>query len=197
LNEKPQANIKKGDKVEMYKDRCEIKEHRFGYRSVHYLISHPMSKDDEQIVEIQIRTLFEEAWSEIDHKIRYPYDINNIILSGYLEMFSGLAGSADEMGSFIMNLKEQLDLKNRESEKLEERIDELQRKIEGSKLDSEEKEEINSELADLTVGISKSNINNISLLEKIKQASKPMAGLRKNNNYLSKNEENDDDDNEY
>ena len=61
--------------------------------------------------EMQVRTVFEEAWSEIDHIIRYPYDVNNPILNEYLSIFNRIVGSADEMGTFIKNLKIQLSVK--------------------------------------------------------------------------------------
>lgn len=40
-------------------------------QSVHYLIR---DKESGLCIEVQVRTLFEEAWSEIDHKLRYPYN---------------------------------------------------------------------------------------------------------------------------
>ena len=80
---------------------CQIVRHPFGYRSVHYLLALKPSKN-LMVAELQVRTIFEEAWSEIDHHIRYPYQADNPILGNYLEIFNRLAGSADEMGSFII-----------------------------------------------------------------------------------------------
>ncbi len=41
------------------------------YTSIHYLVR--PNNDNKQIkCEIQVRTLFEEIWGEIDHKINYP-----------------------------------------------------------------------------------------------------------------------------
>lgn len=37
----------------------------------------------------------------MDHKIRYPYNIGNEMMNGYLEMMNRVAGMADEMGTFI------------------------------------------------------------------------------------------------
>ncbi|WP_239616371.1 RelA/SpoT domain-containing protein [Cohnella mopanensis] len=108
LHETPRANIREGDSKAKYeKHNCDIIIHPAGYRSVHYLIkSNLMIK--QIISEIQVRTIFEEAWSEIDHKVRYPYNTSNRILSEYLEIFNRLSGSADEMGSFINNLNSNL-----------------------------------------------------------------------------------------
>ena len=59
-------------------------------------------------MEIQVRTVFEEAWSEIDHIIRYPYDVDNPVLTEYLAIFNRIVGSADEMGMFIKKLKKEV-----------------------------------------------------------------------------------------
>ncbi len=114
--ETPQINIRRGDYNldvlrEKIKDKglnCDIILREHGYRSVHYLVGAPLSKDSEVLVEIQVRTVFEEAWSEIDHIIRYPYDVNNEILTEYLGIFNRMVGSADEMGMFIKKLKDQV-----------------------------------------------------------------------------------------
>ena len=111
LAERPTANVRKGDGdrvLQAFADRgCAIHEHRFGYRSVHYVIRAQPSSGP-LVVEIQVRTIFEEAWSEIDHRIRYPYEPENPMMSRFLEIFNRLAGHADEMGSFVRYLKEDL-----------------------------------------------------------------------------------------
>jgi putative GTP pyrophosphokinase len=38
---------------------------------VHYVVR-TQAKKQRYFVEIQLRTLFEEGWSEIDHAVRYP-----------------------------------------------------------------------------------------------------------------------------
>jgi len=110
--EKPTANVRKGDPevtLQTFRERgCEINEHKYGYRSVHYIVKSQPSKS-VHIAEIQVRTIFEEGWSEVDHTIRYPYDKENELLMNYLLIFNSLAGSADEMASYIMKLKQKLD----------------------------------------------------------------------------------------
>jgi len=107
----PQLNIRRGDynmeslEEEIKNINCEVIIREYGYRSVHYLIGAHVSKYKETYIEIQARTVFEEAWSEIDHIIRYPYDTDNPILTEYLAIFNRIAGSADEMGMFIKKLK--------------------------------------------------------------------------------------------
>jgi GTP pyrophosphokinase len=116
--ETPQINVRRGDySLEALRESikeydCDIIVREHGYRSVHYLVGSSISDEREVLIEIQVRTVFEEAWSEIDHIIRYPYDINNPILSEYLGIFNRIVGSADEMGMFIKKLKQEVGKKN-------------------------------------------------------------------------------------
>ncbi|WP_174492720.1 RelA/SpoT domain-containing protein [Acinetobacter sp. Marseille-Q1623] len=93
------------DKYDAYND-CRKEEHIKGYRSIHYII--PATKiDGNQInCEIQTRTIFEEGWSEIDHKVRYPSFSDDPYLQEFLDIFNRISGSADEMGSFVNSLRE-------------------------------------------------------------------------------------------
>jgi len=113
LIEKATANVCVGDHVEFIKKfkqkGCRIYQHPFGYRSVHYLVKFDYSKKESIPVEIQVRTVLEEAWSEMDHRIRYPYSGDAPALSPYLLLLNRLLGSADEMGSFIKLLKKEID----------------------------------------------------------------------------------------
>lgn len=161
LAEKPKANIRVGDdekQVEKYKENdFEIVNHPFGYRSLHYLIK---SKPDKQevVAEIQVRTIFEEGWSEIDHLIRYPYDINNPILGYYLVLFNRLAGNADEMGSYVSFLKDELDrINSMHQQELQEKNDaiaELETRINELKIESSEKEELKKKIEKLKKQVS-------------------------------------------
>ncbi len=120
LHEQPLAYIREGDTgpcVEEYKKyKCNIELHPHGYRSVHYLIQSRPGRDP-YIAEIQVRTIFEEGWSEIDHTIKYPNNIANPLLNKFLDTFNVLAGNSDQMGSFVRRLKDDL-LKG--TEKIEE-----------------------------------------------------------------------------
>ena len=70
LAEKPKAHIRNGDARDIYEKLlppdCVIDDKI--YRSVHYII-----KYEGVYLEIQVRTLFEEGWGEVDHAILYPY----------------------------------------------------------------------------------------------------------------------------
>jgi ppGpp synthetase/RelA/SpoT-type nucleotidyltranferase len=157
LHEKPVTNIRNGDSeriVESFKrNGCEINEHEFGYRSVHYLVESKPEKD-LIISELQVRTLFEEGWSEIDHQVRYPYDLDNTILAHFLVVFNRLAGAADEMGSYVKLLKKELSSRESEAQRLieekNETIRELKEKIESLKIEKEEKHELGRKLDSLS-----------------------------------------------
>lgn len=149
IKEQPIAYIREGDSasyVNLFSEAdFKIKTHVFGYRSLHYVISTKPAKD-VYFAEIQVRTIFEEGWSEIDHDVRYPNETENALFSEFLLILNRLAGSADEMGSFILNLKNELyeqqvefnDVVNEKDEK----IKELQNKIGQLDIRTEEKADI-------------------------------------------------------
>lgn len=109
--EKPVAYVREGDPDELMERfraaGLEVKHHKDGYRSVHYVVA-TQPRRHRVAVEVQVRTIFEEGWSEIDHKIRYPNFSDNQQVAYFLRIFNGLAGSADEMGSFVRGLAETL-----------------------------------------------------------------------------------------
>lgn len=125
LRKVPIAYVRRGDAagyINSFRDwGCTIKEHPYGYRSVHYLLESMISEEAEeaehpvQVSEVQVRTLFEEAWSSIDHHVRYPYEPRNILLSELLVILNRLAGSADEMASCILYLKEKTKIQEKPS----------------------------------------------------------------------------------
>ena len=78
-----------------------------GYRSIHYVIKKETS-GFEIPVEIQVRTIFEDAWGEIDHTIRYPNYIDDSLINDYSAILNRLAGLGDEIGINIRNIKEAL-----------------------------------------------------------------------------------------
>ncbi len=137
--EKPTAYVRYGDSdmiLQYYRDNdCSIQEHKFGYRSVHYqLLTSPGAETYQ--VEVQVRTLFEEAWGEIDHRVRYPYTMNNERMLRLSSILNRLSGNADELASFMRYSKQrseqleqdhmrELEEKNRIIESLKSRIEEL------------------------------------------------------------------------
>lgn len=137
--EKPTAYVRHGDAdriLQYYRDKdCGVQEHKYGYRSVHYqLLTSPNNQTYQ--VEVQVRTLFEEAWGEIDHRVRYPYTLDNERMLRLSSILNQLSGNADELASFMRFTKtrseqqeadhrQELEEKNRTIEKLKDRIEDL------------------------------------------------------------------------
>ncbi|WP_409283348.1 RelA/SpoT domain-containing protein [Pseudomonas protegens] len=116
LSEQVVIYIREGDRIlqDIIDQGGHSEIHNDGYRSIHYIIE---TKPEKLTLsaEIQVRTIFQEGWSEIDHKIRYPDFSDNEHIGIFLKLFAGLAGSADEMGSFVKDLSHVL--KNIDHEK--------------------------------------------------------------------------------
>ncbi|MBB6481251.1 RelA/SpoT domain-containing protein [Spirochaeta isovalerica] len=156
LAEEPVAFVRYGDNdriLNFYKrNNCQIREHKFGYRSVHYTLK-TRPKNEDYLVEVQVRTLFEEAWGEIDHRVRYPYEMNNELLVRLSSILNRLAGDADELGSYMRFFKKKEKKRIAEHKRqLEEKnklIDKLYKQIESLEIGNQEKEKINRNIADL------------------------------------------------
>jgi ppGpp synthetase/RelA/SpoT-type nucleotidyltranferase len=156
IEETPIAYIREGDSSQLTKSYeesgCEVKLHPRKYRSVHYLVNCPLSKIPT-VAEVQTRTLFEEAWSEIDHQINYPETVGDEVVAHYLELFNRYAGSADEMGSFLQILVANLQLQDLQSERIKAERDEALQKMEEavnkSKMSETEKAELEEQLRKL------------------------------------------------
>ncbi|MEI5638977.1 MULTISPECIES: addiction module component [unclassified Pseudoalteromonas] len=115
--ETPVYYVRDGDEATTGLDRFEVKQHPAGYRSIHYVFeSQPLNQ--KIYTEVQVRTIFEEGWSEIDHKVRYPNFSDNEQVSYFLRIFNRLAGSADEMGSFVKELVNELESTAQELEQI-------------------------------------------------------------------------------
>jgi putative GTP pyrophosphokinase len=132
LHENPTAYYRKGDSNEILgmftSQKCEVKEHPAGYRSVHYIAQTSLTRSICN-VEIQVRTIFEEGWSEVDHKIRYPNFSNNALTNDLLMMLNRSAGSADEMSSFVQGLSLYIKQSEQEQQALKQERDDLTAKL--------------------------------------------------------------------
>ncbi len=156
------------DDLEQYKghENCETKQHNDSYRSIHYIVPAGEIHSEKISCEIQTRTIFEEAWSEIDHKVRYPSFSEDPHLKQFLNIFNRLAGSADEMGSYVIQLVrfiKESEAQNEKIEKSQNQIKELQMQlsnlIEQNK-DYEEVKKVNIRLKKLIAESEKSVARN-------------------------------------
>jgi len=112
--------IRKGDEIHGDNDLEALsKKHGFefiekesGYRSAHYLIKRDIFVDSGDsfttYAEIQVRTVFEEAWGEINHEIQYPHHQDDVTINNFLKTFNRIAGSADEMATYIKKYRDSL-----------------------------------------------------------------------------------------
>lgn len=120
------ANVRAGDDTSIFEDlNIEVRSRQSGYRSVHYLVELNYIQNKKMIAEIQVRTIFEEGYGEIDHMLRYSSnDIPKIIKSNLL-LFNRIVGSADEMASLISSLNDEFDRESYYKKKLEEKDKEI------------------------------------------------------------------------
>ncbi len=116
------ANIREGDNTKTFIELgIDVHSRLSGYRSVHYLIeSYPTT--EKVITEIQVRTIFEEGYGEIDHQLRYSLNEIPEILEQNLMLLNRIAGSSDEMASLINSLSKsfnqiEVDFNNKIEEK--------------------------------------------------------------------------------
>ncbi|WP_042273160.1 RelA/SpoT domain-containing protein [[Clostridium] dakarense] len=120
------ANIREGDNTKKFEELgIHVCSRLSGYRSVHYLVeSYPTT--NKIIAEIQVRTIFEEGYGEIDHQLRYSLQEIPEILEQNLMLLNRIAGSSDEMASLINMLSKSFkDIEHECSKKLNEKDKEI------------------------------------------------------------------------
>ena len=156
LKEKCTINYREGDytKPEDHEDNelFKFNVHEAGYRSWHYLVSSQATKH-EHIAEIQVRTIFEEGWSEIDHQLRYPNNINNDHLTKQLLVLNRVAGSADEMATAIRETQvntRKLEAENNKNRSLIEELKlQLDAVLEENKVEKSDREKLEAKVKEL------------------------------------------------
>lgn len=158
------ANVREGDNVKTFEEKSiPVRSRVSGYRSVHYLIKYG-AEHDLSTIEIQVRTIFEEGYGEIDHQLRYSHD-DDIpeVLAQNLMLLNRIVGSSDEMASLINMLNQSFsDIENKYSKKLKKKNDmlrELRKKIyENDSLNKEERESIINDIDDVIWGDRPNNL---------------------------------------
>jgi ppGpp synthetase/RelA/SpoT-type nucleotidyltranferase len=65
------------------------------YTSVHYLIR-PRA-DSPICCEVQVRTLFEEIWGEVDHQINYPVPSDDLACKEQIKVLSKIVGAGSRL----------------------------------------------------------------------------------------------------
>jgi ppGpp synthetase/RelA/SpoT-type nucleotidyltranferase len=96
LAEIPTVYYAQGDSIEQYlSQNLKVKEHTQGYRSIHYVISYK-----ECYVELQVRTIYDEAWSDCDHCCVYKHEAqpNNRALRKLSHILCEITNVANDIG---------------------------------------------------------------------------------------------------
>ena len=152
------ANIREGDNVAPFEEKSiPVRSRISGYRSVHYLIKYG-TKYDSSIIEIQVRTIFEEGYGEIDHQLRYSHDYDiPEVLAQNLMLLNRIAGTSDDMASLINKLNQSFsEIETKYNKKLKYKNDmlrDLRKKIyENDSLKKEERESIVRDIDDVILG---------------------------------------------
>ncbi len=100
----PEANVAAWEETEVaewFRDAgLEVRRSENGYRSIHYVVEVP-NTGGALLAEVQLRTMFENSWGEIDHDIRYPSRQVNAQIEERLVELSRLGGKADLQTSAI------------------------------------------------------------------------------------------------
>jgi ppGpp synthetase/RelA/SpoT-type nucleotidyltranferase len=74
------------------------------YTSVHYVVKPRV--DSDLSCEIQVRTLFEEVWGEIDHQLNYPVESKSIACKEQLRVLARLVGAGSRLADAIFRIHE-------------------------------------------------------------------------------------------
>lgn len=108
IAEIPKVYYAAGDNIEEYrKYKVNPQLHKKGYRSIHYIISY-----QGVYIELQVRTIYDEAWSDCDHNYVYKQDENKSHTA--LEQLSGilcqLTNASNDLGEAMREIfdKEQM-----------------------------------------------------------------------------------------
>lgn len=107
FSEKPQVKLRVGDDKKIYSKLKNV-EYQQGtdYRSIHYSIRYLLSSEDFVPVEIQTRSIFEEGWSEINHRLLYkqPQNEYTLLLTQASNILSSLAGDCDVLAQLMKEI---------------------------------------------------------------------------------------------
>jgi len=123
LVENVHIKLQKGDDEKIYEKilNCDpIIERNKTYRSIHYTICAEPKNVKGARLEIQTRTLFEEGWSEINHKLVYKNrDVSDyFVLLQASSILSTLVGNCDTLGMLMKNIYDEYIKRKRENDEI-------------------------------------------------------------------------------
>lgn len=96
LSEVPKAYTWDPDSVSFFKRfDLDVIQKPTSYTSVHYLVRPRV--DSPICCEVQVRTLFEEIWGEVDHRINYPKASESVACREQIAVLSKLVGAGSRL----------------------------------------------------------------------------------------------------
>ena len=103
LVEKPVAYSWDPDATEFFQNLgLKVKIKPSHYTSILYVVR--PKKGAQATCEIQVRTLFEEIWGEIDHTVNYPKPATNIATTEQLRVLSKLVSAGSRLADSVFKL---------------------------------------------------------------------------------------------
>lgn len=103
LNERPLAYTWDPESEDFFRkfDLCVERKESF-YTSIHYVLR--PRKDSYLSCEVQVRTLFEEVWGEIDHTLNYPQQSTDVVCQEQLKVLAKLVGAGSRLTDSLYRL---------------------------------------------------------------------------------------------
>ncbi|WP_405356772.1 hypothetical protein [Ruminococcus sp.] len=101
IAEEPVAYYAPGDDISQFEGIIKAKPHKKGYRSKHYIISFK-----NVYIELQVRTIYDEAWSDCDHTYVYKNEANpnNLALSQLTGILSKVTNTASDISEMMRSI---------------------------------------------------------------------------------------------
>ncbi len=96
LSERAKAYTWDPENIQFFRSfDLDVSEKATSYTSVHYLVR---PREDSPICcEIQVRTLFEEIWGEVDHRINYPTPTTSVACREQIKVLSKIVGAGSRL----------------------------------------------------------------------------------------------------
>lgn len=96
LHERPKAFTWDPETTEFFEMfDVDVQTRDTSYTSVHYVVR--PREDSPLSCEIQVRTLFEEIWGEVDHRLNYPKPTDSVPCREQLRVLSKIAGAGSRL----------------------------------------------------------------------------------------------------
>jgi putative GTP pyrophosphokinase len=96
LAERPRAYTWDPESVQFFsRFDVDVIEKSTSYTSVHYVVK--PRRDSPVSCEVQVRTLFEEIWGEVDHRMNYPTPSENMACKEQIRVLAKLVGAGSRL----------------------------------------------------------------------------------------------------